>query len=59
MPPYASLPESEHRERLERARRALANAGFDGAIVVAPTYLLTESGLEMLAGGGAVDLESG
>lgn len=38
-PSYAAFAESEHRERLARARRALADADFDGAIVVAPEHL--------------------
>ena len=45
-PTYAAFAESEHRERLARARRALADAGFDGAIVVAPEHLYYLAGYD-------------
>jgi len=45
-PVYAAFPESEHRERLARARRALTDAGFDGAIVVAPEHLYYLAGYD-------------
>ena len=45
-PPYAAFPKAEHRERLARARRALAQAGFDGAIVVAPEHLYYLAGYD-------------
>jgi Xaa-Pro aminopeptidase len=38
-PAYAAFTEAEHRGRLDRARSALAEAGFDGAVVVAPEHL--------------------
>src|SRR5215468_4486558 len=45
-PAYAAFAEAEHRERLGRARRALAAAGFDGAIVVAPEHLYYLAGYD-------------
>jgi Xaa-Pro aminopeptidase len=45
-PTYAAFPEAEHRGRLDRARRALAAAGFDGAIVVAPEHLYYLAGYD-------------
>jgi Xaa-Pro aminopeptidase len=45
-PAFAAFPETEHRERLGRARRALAGAGFDGAIVVAPEHLYYLAGYD-------------
>jgi Xaa-Pro aminopeptidase len=45
-PTYAAFPGAEHRERLDRARRALANAGFDGAVVVAPEHLYYLAGYD-------------
>jgi Xaa-Pro aminopeptidase len=45
-PPYASFTEAEHRERLGRARRALADAGFDGVIVIAPEHLYYLAGYD-------------
>jgi Xaa-Pro dipeptidase len=45
-PNYAAFSESEHRERLRRARRALADAGFDGAIIVAPEHLYYFAGYD-------------
>ncbi|MGH6932153.1 MAG: aminopeptidase P family N-terminal domain-containing protein, partial [Dongiaceae bacterium] len=47
MPPtYAAFPESEHRERLARARRVLRDAGLAGAIVVAPEHIFYLSGYD-------------
>jgi Xaa-Pro aminopeptidase len=43
MPLFA---EAEHRERLIRARRALAAAGFAGAVVVAPEHLYSLAGYD-------------
>ncbi|MCH7996960.1 MAG: aminopeptidase P family N-terminal domain-containing protein, partial [Chloroflexi bacterium] len=34
-----AFPESEHRERLQRAREAMRHAGLDGCICVAPEHL--------------------
>ena len=34
-----AFPESEHRERLSRARSVLRTAGFDGCVCVAPEHL--------------------
>jgi predicted deacetylase len=40
MPPtFAAFTEAEHRERLGRARRALARAGFEACVSVAPEHL--------------------
>ena len=36
---YAAFPEAEHRQRLAQARQALARAGFDGCVSVAPEHL--------------------
>lgn len=36
MPTYAAFAESEHRERMARARDALKRKGFDGVVLVAP-----------------------
>lgn len=47
MPPtYAAFAESEHRERLTRARRVLRDAGLAGAIVVAPEHIFYLSGYD-------------
>jgi Xaa-Pro aminopeptidase len=45
-PSFAAFAETDHRERLGRARRALADAGFDGAIVVAPEHLYYLAGYD-------------
>src|SRR5215813_867528 len=45
-PTYAAFGEVEHRERLARARQALRDAGFDGAIVVAPEHLFYLAGYD-------------
>jgi Xaa-Pro aminopeptidase len=45
-PTFPAFSESEHRERLARARRALAEAGLDGAIVVAPEHLYYFAGYD-------------
>jgi Xaa-Pro aminopeptidase len=37
-PPFAVFSEAEHRERLARARRRLGEAGFAGAVSVAPEH---------------------
>jgi Xaa-Pro aminopeptidase len=37
-PPFAAFAETEHRERLARARARLREAGFDGCISVAPEH---------------------
>ena len=34
-----AFSESEHRERLDRARQALRRAGLDGCICIAPEHL--------------------
>jgi Xaa-Pro aminopeptidase len=49
-PAFASFSESEHRERLRRARRALAEAEFDGAVIVAPEHLFYLSGYDSWVG---------
>jgi Xaa-Pro aminopeptidase len=36
---FAAFTETEHRERLSRAREALGRAGFDGCVSVAPEHL--------------------
>ena len=41
-----AFPESEHRERLQRARIALQQAGLDGCICVAPEHLYYIGGYE-------------
>src|SRR5262249_47998662 len=47
MPPaYAAFPEAEHRERLARARPAVAEAAFHGALVVAPEHLYYLAGFD-------------
>ena len=38
-PAYAAFPEAEHRERLDRARAALLDAGFDGCLSMAPEHI--------------------
>ena len=38
-PPFAAFPETEHRDRLARARERLARAGFAGCVSVAPEHL--------------------
>jgi Xaa-Pro aminopeptidase len=38
-PPFAAFADAEHRERLACARAALAGAGFDGGVIVAPEHL--------------------
>jgi Xaa-Pro aminopeptidase len=45
-PAYAAFPESEHRERLMWARRALETAGFDGCVCVAPEHLYYLAGYD-------------
>jgi Xaa-Pro aminopeptidase len=45
-PPYAAFPESEHRERLGRARQALRRAGFAGCVSVAPEHLYYLAGYD-------------
>ncbi len=45
-PTYAAFGEAEHRERLARARQALRDAGFDGAVVVAPEHLYYLAGYD-------------
>jgi Xaa-Pro aminopeptidase len=45
-PTFAAFSESEHRDRLSRARRVLGDAGFDGAIVVAPEHLYYLAGYD-------------
>ena len=45
-PTYAAFPESEHRERLARARAALKAAGFDCCVVVAPEHLYYLAGYD-------------
>ena len=47
-PPFSAFGEAEHRERLARARRSLAGAGFDGCISVAPRAPLLPGGLRRL-----------
>jgi Xaa-Pro dipeptidase len=39
LPAFAAFAEAEHRERLARARQALARAGFAGCVSVAPEHL--------------------
>ena len=43
---YAGFPESEHRARLARARRALREAGFEVAVLVAPEHLYYLAGYD-------------
>lgn len=45
-PTYAAFPAAEHRGRLDRARRVLAEAGLDGAVVVAPEHLCYLAGYD-------------
>ena len=45
-PPFAAFSEAEHRERLARARRRLAGAGFDGCVSVAPEHLYYLAGYD-------------
>ncbi|MGE3967815.1 MAG: M24 family metallopeptidase [Dongiaceae bacterium] len=45
-PAFAAFPESEHRDRLARARKALKAAGFDFCISVAPEHLFYFGGYE-------------
>jgi Xaa-Pro aminopeptidase len=45
-PPFAAFSEAEHRERLARARRTLAAAGFDGCVSVAPEHLYYLAGYD-------------
>ncbi len=45
-PPYAAFPLDEHRARLARARAALADAGFAGAVAVAPETLYYLAGYD-------------
>jgi Xaa-Pro aminopeptidase len=45
-PPFASFGEAEHRERMARARRSLAAAGFDGCVSVAPEHLYYLAGYD-------------
>jgi Xaa-Pro aminopeptidase len=48
-PALAAFSEEEHRERLTRAREALAAAGYDGCIVVAPENLFYLAGYDSIA----------
>ena len=45
-PPYAAFPLDEHKARLARARAALAEAGFAGAVAVAPETLYYLAGYD-------------
>jgi Xaa-Pro aminopeptidase len=45
-PPFAAFGEAEHRDRLARARQALAAAGFDGCVSVAPEHLYYLAGYD-------------
>jgi Xaa-Pro aminopeptidase len=45
-PRDAAFPESEHRERLGRARQALRRAGFAGCVSVAPEHLYYLAGYD-------------
>lgn len=47
-PEFAAFSEAEHRERLARARRELAAAGFSGCIVVAPENLFYLAGYDSI-----------
>lgn len=47
-PEFAAFSETEHRERLARARRELAKAGFSGCIVVAPENLFYLAGYDSI-----------
>lgn len=48
-PPFAAFSETEHRERLARARTALGEAGFDGCIVIAPENLFYLAGYDSIS----------
>lgn len=48
-PTFAAFPESEHRERLDRARAKLRDAGLKGCICVAPENLFYLSGYDSIA----------
>jgi Xaa-Pro aminopeptidase len=43
---YAAFPESEHRERLARARKILQRNGIDGCVSVAPEHLYYLAGYD-------------
>ena len=43
---YAAFPESEHRERLARARKILQQNGIDGCVCVAPEHLYYLAGYD-------------
>src|SRR5580704_13203282 len=45
-PTYAAFPESEHRERLARARKALQRNGIDCCISMAPEHLYYLAGYD-------------
>jgi len=47
-PPFAAFRESEHRARLARARKALSNGGFAGAVSIAPENLFYIAGYDSL-----------
>ena len=43
---YAPFSETEHRERLARARRVLSEAGFSACVSVAPEHLYYLAGYD-------------
>ena len=47
-PDFSAFSETEHRDRLARARKALAEANFDGCIVVAPENLFYLAGYDLI-----------
>jgi len=47
-PAFLAFPESEYRERLARARNALAASGFDGCVIVAPENLFYLAGYDSI-----------
>ena len=47
-PAFSAFSEAEHRDRLARARKALADANFDGCIVVAPENLFYLAGYDSI-----------
>lgn len=47
-PAYSAFSSTEHRERLARARRELAAAGFAGCIVIAPENLFYLAGYDSI-----------
>jgi Xaa-Pro aminopeptidase len=49
-PAFAAFAEAEHRERLARARRALREAGFEIAVLVAPEHLYYFAGYDSWVG---------